>query len=396
MAERISRRWLSAAAERAARSHPTPFYLFDAATAVRSLRAWCVAAGPKADLFYPWKCNRLPALVTLADREGWGAEVTTADDLAGALAASREGRRVLLQGPAKERRSIDAALGAGAWLVSDGPEDAAAILGRARALALAPRYLLRFRPSATESSQRKFGMSGEEVVAFVRRVARDRGTLPEGLAFHLGTGLPSLSPFRSAIREAGRLASALSTFGVSLQVLDVGGGFASRGESRRDLRGRDRGPGQAPRSIVRELVVAARRAAPGARLFIEPGRAVASDAFHLVARVVGVTARRVYVDASRMSHAFFVPRGRHAFVPLPRRPGKGLCEVAGPLPVDLDVLSARESIGRPRVGDLLVIGSVGAYNLIAANTWAGPLPDVVEISERASADDRRSCGPPRR
>jgi len=127
-----------------------------------------------------------------------------------------------------------------------------------------------------------------------------------------------------------------------------------------------------------------RRSVPGARLFLEPGRAVASDAFHLVTRVVRTTERRVYVDASRMGHAFFVPRGRHAFWPVPRRPGPGALEVRGPLPTNLDLFSAAERIGRPREGDLLVIGSVGAYNLITANGWSGGVPVVLEMEARGS------------
>jgi diaminopimelate decarboxylase len=88
------------------------------------------------------------------------------------------------------------------------------------------------------------------------------------------------------------------------------------------------------------------------------------------------------VDASRMAHAFFVPRGRHGFRPVPRRAGGGTVEVRGPLPTNLDLFSAGESVGRPRVGDLLVIESVGAYNLIAANAWAGRVPEVVEVRGR--------------
>ncbi len=79
-----------------------------------------------------------------------------------------------------------------------------------------------------------------------------------------------------------------------------------------------------------------------------------------------------------MSHAFFVPRGRHAFVadPAPRR-GAVRSRFAGRCR-RTSTSSRRAPIGRPRAGDLLVIGSVGAYNLIAANAWSGGVPTVVE------------------
>jgi diaminopimelate decarboxylase len=58
--------------------------------------------------------------------------------------------------------------------------------------------------------------------------------------------------------------------------------------------------------------------------------------------------------------------------------------VRGPLPTNLD-LFATVGIGRPRPGDLLVIESVGAYNLIAANAWSGAVPEVVELDGKAAA-----------
>jgi diaminopimelate decarboxylase len=80
-----------------------------------------------------------------------------------------------------------------------------------------------------------------------------------------------------------------------------------------------------------------------------------------------------------MSHGFFVPRGRHLFRPIPRRGGAGKVSVRGPLPTNLDLFSDGEALGRPREGDLLLIGSIGAYNLIAANAWSGRVPEVVDL-----------------
>jgi diaminopimelate decarboxylase len=393
MADGIDVRGLRAAAARAARARPTPFYLFERAVALDRMRLWREAAGTDTDLFYPWKCNRHEALVDLAASQGLGAEATADPDLA-AILGRFDGSRVLYQGPAKPRDMLERAIAAGAWLTADSEEDTEAILAVGRSLAIPPRYLLRFRPPSAHTSQRAFGLPPERAVEFCTRVQRARRPLPAGLSFHLGTGIPSPAPFVDAVREAGQLAAALRERGLSLAVLNVGGGFAAMRESRRSLGGRSEGrPASAARFLgtIREAV---RQAMPDPRLrlFAEPGRAIASDGFHLVTRVVRVVGRRVYVDASRMSHAYFVPRGRHSFLPVPFRPGGGKSEIAGPLPVDLDRLSNGEAIGRPREGDLLVIVAVGAYNLIAANAWAGRFPEVVEAGISASSGARRSGG----
>ena len=384
----------AADAANAARGPETPFYLFDREAARSRMRRLREAAGPDAVLFYPWKCNRHTALLDLADAEGCGAEVTAAEDLAAALRRS-DGDRVLYQGPAKTERSLDRALAAGTWLVADSEEDAEAILARARAVGAAPRYLLRFRARAAESSQRAFGLAPSRAAGLCARLAREGRPLPSGLAFHLGTGLLSARPFVWAVREAARLAGKLRRVGIPVEVLNVGGGFPARGEVRRDTHPR-KSPATAE-SLVGAILSATRRAPElrDAQLFFEPGRAVAADAFHLVTRVIRVTPGRIYVDASRMSHAFFVAWGRHAWLPIPRRPGDGAVEIAGPLPVDIDRL-ARERIGRPREGDLLAIGSVGAYNLIVANAWAGRAPQIVEIGVSASGDGRPSGARTRR
>jgi ornithine decarboxylase len=384
-----------AAAARAARGRGTPFYLFEPDVALERLRRWRKAAGADMDLFYPWKCNRHDALVDLAESEGLGAEATAAEDL-DAILGRFAGSRVLFQGPAKRPDAIARAIAAGVWLIADSEEDAEAILAVGRSLGIPPRYLLRFRPPGVQTSQHAFGLAPERALEVCARLRRARRPLPAGLSFHLGTGIPSPAPFVEAIREAGGLARSLRSRGIPSSVLNVGGGFAALREARRSLSG---GPEGRPASAD-EYLGAIRKAvreflpAPGLRVFAEPGRAIASDAFHLVTRVVRVVGRRVYVDASRMSHAYFVPRGRHPFIPVPRRPGAGKSEVAGPLPVDLDRLSNGETIGRPRDGDLLLIGAVGAYNLIVANAWAGRMPDVVEVS--ASRGARRSGGPTRR
>jgi diaminopimelate decarboxylase len=397
MVDRTFARRLTATASRAARGRATPFYLFEPDVALERMRQWRKAAGADTDLFYPWKCNRHGALVDLAESEGLGAEATAADDLE-AILGRFSGSRVLYQGPAKRADMLELAIAAGAWLIADSEEDAEAILAVGRALGIPPRYLLRFRPPSAQTSQRAFGLAPERALEVCARLQRARRPLPEGLSFHLGTGIPSPAPFVAAVREAGQLAAAMRGRGMPLSVLNVGGGFAALREARRSLGGQPEGRPAFAAEFLGPIREAARQAIPDPRLrlFAEPGRAIASDAFHLVTRVLRVVGRRVYVDASRMSHAYFVPRGRHPFLPIPGRAGRGKSEIAGPLPVDLDRLSNGETVGRPKDGDLLVVAAVGAYNLIAANAWAGTPPAVVPAGLSASRGDRRSGARTRR
>jgi diaminopimelate decarboxylase len=359
------RRILSRAAA-LARNRATPFYLFDAPEAARRARAWAaLASGPgPLDAFYPYKCNRLARLCEIAAAAGLGAEVTAAADLAAAL-GRLPGDRIVLQGASPSSESLDRALAAGVLIAVDGPQDAASLLTRARAIRRAPRYLLRLRPSAVSSEQAVFGMSPRELVSLARGLVRGGAPPPDGIAFHLGTRISAASPFLAAVREAAAAAGALRWLGAPVRVLDVGGGFPAGTDALR---------------IAEAVRRDAFRRLPGARLLAEPGRALAADAFHLVARVTGTRGRIVRLDASRMAHAYFVPRNRHEFLPRPlREPSAPPSEIRGPLAVGLDAFTSRARIGRPRPGDLLVIVGVGAYNLIAANEWAGEKPEVVEI-----------------
>ncbi len=365
----------------------TPFFLFDPGEIDRRAAAWrkaAAAVGP-ADVFYPYKCNRHPAVVRRLARAGLGAEVATRDDLRTARALGVAGTRIVVHGPAKTRDAIDAALAAGALLVADGAEDGRAILARAKASASRPRWLLRLSPGSSRPEQRPFGFTGRDLVAFARGLRRDRALLPAGLAFHLGTGIPSTLPYRKALEQSAEVARELAASGISISQLDLGGGFAAQTESRLDGRLRPLGVGIDPEVLVEALGKEARRLfGPDVELLFEPGRAIVSRSFRLVARVLRVKEserrRTVFLDASRLSHAFFAGWGRHPIETIPRRRGlRRAATLAGPLGVGVDVFARSELLAPVRPGDLVVIGSVGAYNWNAVNGWAGATPAVRRV-----------------
>lgn len=377
------------AAARAAREHGTPFYLFDETELWRQLRSWrhaAEAAAPAA-VFYPYKCNRSAPVVDLLAREGLGAEVTSLADLR-AAAQRLAGGKIVIQGPAKQAELIDAGLEAGALFVADGREDAFAILSRARALSIEPRYLLLLTPSSASDEQRSFGLPARELLALAREISKRRSPRPEGLAFHLGTGIASPAPYLRALRETASAAEELDRLGIPFGQLDLGGGFAAETESRLDERGHPRTAARGSADLLPALARQARlRIGPDLRILVEPGRALVSGSFHLVARVVRIKQARpratVYLDASRLSHAYFVARGRHTTAAIARRRGDlRTVALAGPLGVGLDLFTPAARLPPLAPGDLVVIGSVGAYNWNASSGWAGP-PPPINLAERA-------------
>ena len=361
---------------------PTPFYLYEPERLAAAARRWKEAAAGRARLFYPFKTNRHPAVLDAVALEGFGAEINIAADLPEALARGFSGDRLLVQGPAKSQELVDRVIAEGGTLVADGAEDLAAILARARAAARPVRYLIRLRTREARLGQRAFGVDPEDAPALARRALRC-GAPPLGIAFHLGTGIPSSAPYRASLRSAARTARALSAIGAAPAVIDVGGGFSSPAETRFDDRGRPRRAAWTdPGKIVRGLCEDARRAIGEVEVWMEPGRAIVAGAFRLVCRVLRVRGgREVFVDASRMAHAFFVARGSHPITFHPKRRGPSAdLVISGPLGTDLDVLVRRHRAVAPKEGDLVVFDGVGAYNLIAANAWAGPVPPVIPVS----------------
>jgi len=359
----------------------TPFYLYEPARLASAARRWKDAAEGRARLFYPYKTNRHPAVLDFLAGEGFGAEINIAADLPEALARGLTGRRLLVQGPAKTPALVDRVIAAGGTLVADGPEDLALILGRGRAARRRPNFLIRIRAPEARVGQRAFGVEIADIPALARR-AMGAGAPPLGIAFHLGTGIPSSAPYRSSLRSASRTALALRAIGAPPAVIDVGGGFSSPDESRFDDRGRRRRACWTdPGKIVPALCADALRSIGDAEIWIEPGRAIVAGAFRLVCGVLRVRGgREVFVDASRMAHGFFVARGSHPLEFLPRRrEHPETLVIAGPLGTDLDVFVRRAIAVPPREGDRIVIGAVGAYNLIAANSWAGPVPPVITV-----------------
>ena len=238
--------------------------------------------------------------------------------------------------------------------------------GHARDLTLIVRLSVSNK-DASLKLESKFGTSGEEAIALMR-AARAATEENMGVSFHVGSQCMNPAAWRVAMRQSADL---IVEAGVTVDVLDVGGGFPSIY------------PGMVPppmRLFIDEIhrIFETMPVTMNCRFWAEPGRALVAEATSIVVKVDLRKGDALYIndgsygtlfDATHVKWAYPLNAIRHD------GPFKGraadfsffgpTCDsmdaAEGPfvLPADIDE------------GDYIEIGMMGAYGVVMATRFNG-------------------------
>ena len=399
-----------------AEQFPTPLFAWVSARALDAaerLRSTFDDVGMPIEWFYSYKTNYLPALCRLLHAHGFGAEVTCDEEWV--LAAGMEAKpRLVVNGPSKSGRLLRAACEGGAWLVNLETDTDVDALEHAAGNARKP-VRVGLRVSLPMAGQRgldpseswrakgtswQFGwaLDGPGLPRALARVQRLPNVRLVALQAHLGGQIVDARMHLRAMDALIRLLRTWRSMTRTVEVLDLGGGFASGFVEKRR-----RGPlfelAQAmgiptPTRVQREPELAMLAAGIRARqhachqvgiqqLAFEPGRIVAEPAMVLVTRVVGRRddggRRHVVLDAGRG----IAPSVRSD----ERRPIYFSRESAERVPAVLvgphchrgDVIQHCSVPTNLQVGDVVAIDAVGAYSLSEWAAHARRRPGVVDV-----------------
>ncbi len=386
----------------------TPAYLYDFDCIARRQSALRAALPKRVDIAYAVKANPALAVVDLLGRLGAGADVASAGELATALAAGVDPRRIVMTGPGKRDDELAAAVRAGIRAVT---VESLGELGRLEALAAArPRdvapvpVMLRLAVRADAGFERtrlvgddgagKFGMDRSDVREGAARIARSPHLRLVGLhAFGASNVLDAdtlLTHARATVRAARELAAETR---LPLEVIDVGGGLGiayADGEEPLDIDAL--GVGYA--RLIDEL--AADPLLARARLLVEPGRWLVGPAGAYLSRVVDrkvVNGREVAILDGGIHHVLrpALVRQEHRLAAFPGASTANTAgpegrsprpvTIAGPLCSGLDVLARNVECGDLGVGALVAILDVGAYGFTEsiALFLSHPIPPEIAI-----------------
>jgi len=412
-----------------AREFGTPLHVVDEprleATARDFRESMEAACAGRASIHYAFKCNSVPAVVDAVRRGGLGAEVMSEFELELAIRRGFCAANIVVNGPAKSAAFLAACLEAGVRFIAVDSIEELALLGRIASerrttapvlLRINPDYVPRGMNQGTATGSRRgcaFGLDlkgGEPREAFAR-LRESKSLRFRGFHMHIGTGIRDPREYGGALDRLTPLVRAARVVGLPVEVMDVGGGYASR--TTRELTTREflvyqglgilpsfaPGPGPAFADFGREIAAAVGRVfagGPPPEILFEPGRAIAGPNQILLLSVQHVKTRpRV--------RTWIVTDGGLGTVSLPtfyeyheifladdvRRPRTGRATIIGPVCFASDIVYRNKPMPAVRSGETLAICDSGAYFTAQESSFGFPRPAVVCVAGPSARIVRR-------
>ncbi len=352
----------------------TPCYVYSRTALEHSYLEFAAAfAGVPHLICYAVKANPTLAVLNLYARLGSGFDIVSGGELQRVIAAGGDPGRIVFSGVGKTEAEMETALAAGILCFN---VESAAELDRltavaARAGKIAP-VSFRVNPDvdpgthpyiATGLKESKFGVAFADALDLYRRAAQMGPIAIRGVDMHLGSQITDLAPFRDAARRLLELVEQLDREGIALAHIDLGGGLGIRYQDEIPL----------PLVEYAAMIAAVFRGRRETLLF-EPGRRLVGEAGVLLTRIEylkpGTPKNFAIVDAAM--NDLVRPALYDAWHPVdavrPRDEPPRRWDIVGPVCESGDFL-ARDRELTLAAGDLLAIGSAGAYGMAMSSNY---------------------------
>jgi diaminopimelate decarboxylase len=319
------------------------------------------------------KANSNLAVLNLLARLGCGFDIVSGGELARVRAAGGDPAKVVFSGVGKTEAEMEAALAAG--ILCFNVESAAELLAlNAVAGRVGRRAPVSFRVNpdvdpkthpyiSTGLRESKFGVAFDEARALYRRAAGLPHVAVRGIDCHIGSQVTDLSAYVEAAAKMFALVDAIEGDGIGLAHVDLGGGLGIRYRDEDTID---------PYEFARAV-----RQAAGSRphtLLFEPGRFLVGNAGVLLTRVVHLKpgAERNFAIVDAAMNDLIRPAlydAWHSVDPVrPRAEPARIWQIVGPVCESGDFLAHDRSLALA-AGDLLAIGSAGAYGFVMSSNY---------------------------
>lgn len=372
----------------------TPFYCYSTATLTRHYRVFSEAfKGLDTLVCYAMKANSNQAVLRTLAKLGAGADVVSEGELRRALAAGIPPSKIMFSGVGKTAREMDFGLEAGIHCFNVESEPELELLSKRAAKAKRTANIsVRINPDvdakthkkiATGKAENKFGIPWKRAREVYALAAKLPGIKVIGIDMHIGSQITDLQPFDAAFALLAELVATLKADGHAIEHIDLGGGLGVPYHF-------DNSPPPLPDEYAQ--IVRKHTTELGVKVIFEPGRLIAGNAGILVAEVIyvkeGEAKNFVIVDAAM--NDLIRPtlyEAYHEVRPVVQTAASGpriLADIVGPVCETGDFLAQDRDLPELKSGDLIAVGTAGAYGAVQAGTYNTRLlvPEVLVDGDR--------------
>ena len=364
----------------------TPFYCYSTATLVRHYRVFAAAfADMDALVCYAMKANSNQAILKTLAAEGAGADVVSEGELRRALAAGIPPEKIVFSGVGKTASEMDFGLSAGIHCFNVESEPELELLSaRCVATGRETGISLRINPDVDARTHRKISTGkAENKFGIPWQRAQLPGIRVVGIDMHIGSQITDLQPFDDAFLLLTELTETLRADGHAIGHVDLGGGLGIPYRTDNNPPPSPEAYGEIARKHVSKLDL---------KVIFEPGRLLVGNAGILVTSVIylkeGDAKNFVIVDAAM--NDLIRPTLYDAFHEIkPVRIGaergpRMTADIVGPVCETGDYLGHDRELPLLSSGDLLYVGTAGAYGAVQSGTYNTRLlvPEVLVSGDR--------------
>ncbi len=362
-----------------ARAVGTPFYCYSTATLERHYRVFAEAfSSVDSMVCYAMKANSNQAVLKTLARLGAGVDVVSEGELRRALVAGVPANRIMFSGVGKTVQEMDLALDVGIYCFNVESEPELEVLAsRAQKAGKTAHVSFRVNPDvdarthakiSTGKKENKFGISFDRARAVYARAATLPGIEVAGIDMHIGSQITEMQPFEDAFRLLRELVDTLRADGHAIAHVDIGGGL---GIPYKD----DNNPPPEPTAYAK--VVLEQLSGLNCKIIAEPGRLIVGNAGILVTEVIYVKdgGDKTFVIVDAAMNDLIRPtlyEAYHEVRPVVISAASApriRADIVGPVCETGDYLALDREMAMPRSGDLLAVGSAGAYGAVQAGTY---------------------------
>lgn len=325
-------------------------------------------------VFYAVKANPDIEVLKLMNSLGTGFEIASEGELQMLASIGVEPERIITSNPVKTFKFLEQAVAYGiSYYAYDSKTEVEKLAKYAPGCNVYVRLSVPNEGSEWPLSK-KFGVELDEAAELLF-YARDKGLVPVGITFHVGSQCNNVYNWNAAVDKARDLWEAAEQNNIKLRMLNMGGGYPIR---------------YTKNVISIETIekkvnkVLFKKFPNDIDIFIEPGRAVVGDAGIFVSTVIGKAERGdenwLYIDVGVFNGLMESIGGiKYAYV-VGSRSEKKKWTLAGPSCDSFDVIDRDVELPEPETGNRLLILSSGAYTISYASEFNGfSIPKTILI-----------------